>query len=114
MPYRNRIRRSTCKSSRSRRCRLFPVAGRRPEAERLSEIVVELKRDGERSVSVSLNPESLEVEASLPFPIGDVILRREDSGEYSCKVTAIRLSGETVKDWKRRPDRLFILQDDVT
>ncbi|RIE03616.1 hypothetical protein [Cohnella faecalis] len=91
----------------------MPESG--PEAERLSEIVVELKRDGERSVSVSLNPESLEVEASLPFPIGDVILRREDSGEYSCKVTAIRLSGETVKDWKKKTgDRLFILQDDVT
>ncbi|MFC5700241.1 hypothetical protein ACFPVX_03010 [Cohnella faecalis] len=94
---------------------IFQLPEGRPEAERLSEIVVELKRDGERSVSVSLNPESLEVEASLPFPIGDVILRREDSGEYSCKVTAIRLSGETVKDWKKKTgDRLFILQDDVT
>ncbi|RIE03486.1 hypothetical protein [Cohnella faecalis] len=46
---------------------IFQLPEGRPEAERLSEIVVELKRDGERSVSVSLNPESLEVEASLPF-----------------------------------------------
>lgn len=94
---------------------IFQLAEGRPEAERLSEIIVELKRDGERSVSVSLDPESLEVEASLPFPIGDIIVGREDSGEYSCKVTAIRLSGETVKDWKKKTgDRLFILQEDVT
>lgn len=84
------------------------------EEDRLSEILVELKQGAGRSVSVELMPETLEAHVSLQFPFSDVILGRENSGEYVYRVTAIRLSGETQTDWKKKiGDRLFILQDDV-
>ena len=83
------------------------------EEDRLGEILVELKR-GDGNVSVSLTPEKTEVQALLPFPMSDVILKRENSGEYQYRVTSIRLSGAKETDWKvKNGDPLFILQKDV-
>lgn len=96
---------------------IFNLPQGQPEENRLSEIVVELKHgDGEESsATLSLSPEQPEVKLSLPFPIADVLLRRENSGEYHYRVSAIRLSGMTQKDWKAKTgDLLYILQGDVS
>ncbi|MCU6339649.1 hypothetical protein KW823_24345, partial [Enterobacter quasiroggenkampii] len=61
---------------------VFDLPPGQPEKERLSEIVVELKRSDDRSVSIVLTPEKPEVQVSLLFPIADVMLRRANNGEY--------------------------------
>ncbi|MEF3302052.1 hypothetical protein [Paenibacillus sp. GYB003] len=93
---------------------IFNLPPGKPEEQRLSEIVVELKHGEDSGVTVSLSPEQPEVKASLPFPIADVLLRRANSGVYEYRVSAIRLSGQTTKEWKAKSgDLLYILQGDV-
>lgn len=93
---------------------IFNLPPGKPEEEQLSEIVVELRHGEDDSFTVSLSAEHPEVKVSLPFPIADVLLRRENSGTYEYRVSAIRLSGQTTKDWKAKSgDLLYILQGDV-
>lgn len=94
---------------------IFNLPQDKPEEERLSEIIVELRRGEDSSVTVSLQPDHLETKVTLPFPIADILLRRENSGEYQYQVTAIRLSGEMRKEWKSKAgDLLYIFLGDVT
>lgn len=64
--------------------------------------------------TVILEPEALEVKATVPLPFGDVVLRREDAGAYRYRVAAVRADRQTVSDWKTATSSvLFVVTGDV-
>ncbi len=93
---------------------MFDPPADKPD-EQILEIDVELKRGSEQAVTVSLKPEALETDVKLPVPIGDFVLKREDQGEYSYRVTAIRRQQAKEGDWKTASrDTLWVLSSEVS
>jgi hypothetical protein len=92
---------------------MFDAPAGRPE-EQILEIDVELKRGTGRGTTVALTAQQPQAEVGLPSPIGDYILRREDAGEYSYRVTVIRRAQPKEGEWKTKSaDVLWILSADV-
>jgi hypothetical protein len=57
--------------------------------------------DFERGDTVELNPQQLEVQSQVSFPLTDIVLRREESGTYRYKRKAIRQYGNSEdQDWR--------------
>ena len=75
---------------------IFQAPPDRPEDQ-----IMALVLDFERSESVVLDADHLQVEAALRLPLADYVLRRVDSGAYRYRVTVVRLSGQTQDpDWR--------------
>jgi hypothetical protein len=92
---------------------MFDAPADQPQ-EQILEIDVELKRGTGRGTTVALTAQQPETQVGLPSPIGDYILRREDAGEYSYRITVIRRAQPKEGEWKTKTaDVLWILDTDV-